>query len=142
MLRLLQRMTLIVFFALVGTSFSSFSTQSNSQQLSPTHWELLGTRKVNYGLDRDVISVGRHEGSFTKLKVLVSGGGINMHKMVVVYGNGKRDELSLRHNFRRGSDSRIIDLNGGNRVIKQVIFWYDTKNISQRRARVRVFGRH
>lgn len=142
MLRLLKCMTLIGFFALVGTSLSSFSYQSNSLQLSSSRWELLGTRKVNFGLDRDVISVGRHEGSFTKLKVLVSGGGINMHKMVVVYGNGKRDELQVRHNFRQGSDSRIIDLNGRNRVIKEVIFWYDTKNISGRRARIRVFGRH
>lgn len=108
----------------------------------PAKWEKLGTRKVNYGLDRDVIPVTVAKGGFTKLKIQVTGGGINMHKMIVEYGNGTKDEIELRHNFTKKSGSRIIDLQGGKRIIKKITFWYDTKNIAKRRGTIHVFGRH
>ncbi len=105
-------------------------------------WEKLGSRVVNYGLDRDVIHVGANDGGFTKLKIEVRGGAVNMHRLVVEYGNGEKDEIELRHDFVRGSESRMIDLNGGKRIIKNITFVYDTKNRARRRAVVTVFGRH
>ena len=115
--------------------FLSFSATSQS-------WERLGTRKVNYLVERDVIHVGAKEGGFTKLKVVVNGGAINMRRMIVEYMNGTKEEIELRHNFRRGSTSRIIDIQGGKRLIKEITFIYDTKNLSRSRARLTVFGRH
>lgn len=123
---------LLLLFSLLTLSF-----HSNAQE-----WERLGSRVVNFGLERDVIQVGANEGGFTKLKIEVRGGAINMHRLVVEYGNGERDEIELRHNFVRGSDSRIIDLNGGKRIIKNITFVYDTKNLARRKAVVHVFGKH
>ena len=105
-------------------------------------WEKLGSKKVNFGLDKDVVHAGAHEGTFKKLKLVVTGGSLNMHKMTVVYKNGKRDKKNIRHNFSRNSDSRVIDLDGGNRFIKEIIFWYDTKNRSNKRATMHVYGKH
>lgn len=105
-------------------------------------WEKLGSRAVNFGIDRDVIHVGANEGGFTKLKIDVRGGAINMHRLVVEYGNGEKEEIELRHNFTKGSGSRVIDLKGGKRIIKNITFVYDTKNRSRQRAVVTVFGRH
>lgn len=117
-----------------------FSIQNiNAQQDS---WEKLGTKKVNFGLDKDVIPITSAEGVFTKLKVKVTAGSLNMHKMVVVYGNGQRDEIQLKHNFGRGGATSVLDLAGNKRVIKKVIFWYDTKNRSRKRATVHLFGKH
>ena len=104
-------------------------------------WKKLGSKKVSYKLDRDVIHVGAKERGFTKLKVVVSGGKLNMHKMVVEYGNGSKDNIPLKHTFKKGSDSRVIDLQGGKRVIKDITFWYDTKNASRKKAKVHVFGK-
>ena len=56
-----------------------------------------------------------------------------------VYGTS--EEIKLRHNFNRRSDSRVIDLNGRNRIIKKITFLYDTKNRSRRRATLQVFGK-
>lgn len=104
-------------------------------------WEKLGSKKVNYGLDRDEINVTILEGRFTKLKLKIRSGGVNMHKVTVHFGNGQKQEVALRNNFRRGSESRVIDLEGGKRVIKKVVFWYDSKNVSRRRATVELWGR-
>ncbi|MEB3346537.1 hypothetical protein U6A24_13750 [Aquimarina gracilis] len=124
--------TILLTVLLVTSSFTS-----NIRQ-----WDHLGTRKVNYRLDRDVIKVTAKEGGFTKLKVKVTGGAINMHRMVVQYGNGKKEEIQLRHNFSRKSSTRVIDLKGNKRIIRDITFFYDTKNLSRKRAKVHVFGRH
>ena len=105
-------------------------------------WEKLGERKVDYALDRDEVIVTAAEGRFTALKNKVKKGGINMHKLVVVYGNGERDELELRNDFAPGSESRVIDLEGNKRAIKKVIFHYDTHNIAHKKAVVELWGRH
>ncbi len=126
--------TRILFFALFSLLVMSFAL--------PPKWEKLGSRKVNYGLERDTIPVGAHEGAFTKLKIQVTGGSLNMKKMIVNYKNGERKEIELRHNFAKGSGSRIIDLPGNKRFIKNIVFVYDTKNAARKRATVHVFGRH
>lgn len=106
------------------------------------NWEKLGSRVVDYKLDRDIIHVGAHEGGFTKLKVNVDGGALNMHRMVVTYANGGSETIELRHNFGPDSGSRIIDIRGGKRLIKRITFFYDTKNLAQGKAVVTVYGRH
>lgn len=121
---------------------SSFSSTKEVAKLPSDRWELLGTRKVDYKLDRDVIHVGVRDGRFKKLKIKVSGGALNMHKMIVHYGNGAVDNIPLKHNFSRRGGSRVIDLEGNKRVIKKVVFIYDSKNYSRRKARVHLFGKH
>ena len=105
-------------------------------------WERLGSRAVNFGLDRDVINVGAHEGAFTKLKVQVTGAPVNMHRVKVEYMNGDVQNLQIKENFSPGSGTRIIDLKGNKRIIQRITFFYDTKNRAKRRAKVHVFGRH
>lgn len=123
----------ILFFALIALFIMSFT---------PPKWERLGSRKVNFGLDKDVIAVGAHEGGFTKLKIEIRGGALNMHKMEVHFMNGSDQNVELKHNFAKGGGSRIIDLPGNKRIIKSITFYYDTKNIAQSKATVHVFGRH
>ncbi|MBO6518118.1 MAG: DUF2541 family protein [Bacteroidia bacterium] len=128
-------------FSVVFVGNSAFT----NKQIKHRHvhgWEHLGSKKVNFGLDKDVITITAAEGKFTKLKLKVSGGNLNMHKMVVVYGNGTRDNINVKHNFTKGDVTRTIDLNGNRRVVQKVIFWYDTKNRSRRKATLHLFGRH
>lgn len=124
----------VLFTAFLFVSFTGFSQTREK-------WEHLGSRMVDYALDKDDIHVGAKEGGFTKLRVIVTGGAINMNKMVVTYMNGEKDEIELRHNFAKGSNSRIIDLNGGTRIIKTITFHYDTKNLARAKAKVTVSGR-
>lgn len=119
----------------LGLLFALFS-------FAPSDWVKLGTRTVDFGIDHDIIHVGVKDGTFSKLKVNVTGGAMNMHKMKITYGDGSHQDVSLKHNFAKGSDTRIIDLTGTKRVIKKVEFWYDTKNAARRKAIIRLFGKH
>jgi hypothetical protein len=113
-----------------------------SAQLNNGRWELLGTRKVDYTIDRDVIPVTWRDGAFDAIRIVVRGGALNMHKCIIHFENGGVQDVEIRQNFDRRSTSRIIDLPGNNRLIEKIVFWYDTKNLSGREATVFVFGRH
>ncbi len=128
--------------ALASMSFKMAETPATSLTADQDPWEMLGMRKVNYGLDRDEIVVTRAEGVFTALQIRVKGSPINMHKVVVHFGNGETQEFELRENFRAGSVSRVLDLPGNRRVIRKVVFLYDTKNLAGRKAVVQLWGRH
>jgi len=104
-------------------------------------WIQLGSRKVNFGLDRDEIPVSYREGTFTAVKLEVTDGGLNMHRCVIHFENGTQQEVPLRFSFARGSESRVIDLVGNKRFIKKIVFWYDSKNLQVKRATLTVYGR-
>ena len=42
-------------------------------QVQMTKWVFLGSKTVDFGLDRDVIQVGYRDGSFKKIKIVVRG---------------------------------------------------------------------
>ncbi|MEZ5057007.1 MAG: DUF2541 family protein [Saprospiraceae bacterium] len=130
-------------FLLVASVFSiSASLPFQAESDGPGRWERLGTKKVNFGLDRDEIVVSAREGLFTAMKLKVKRAGINMHKCVVHFANGESQEIIIRNNLRQGGETRVIDINGGARVIRKVVFWYDTKNIRARKGVIELWGRH
>ncbi len=105
-------------------------------------WEKLGQRKVNYSVDRDEIFVTAREGRFKALKFIVRKAPINMHKLVIHFANGSKKEVDLRENIPAGGSSRVIDLPGNKRIIKKVVFVYDTKNRASQKAVVELWARH
>ena len=137
-------LALVFAFSSTLTSFATSSTvvADFNEIHNPPRWEKLGSRKVNYRLDRDEIYVTAREGRFTKLRLKVEKGGINLHKVVVHYGNGSTQSLNVGQTIPAGSLSKALDLPGNKRIIKKVVFYYDTKKFSGRRGTVDLWGRH
>lgn len=106
-------------------------------------WEVLGERKVNFRLDRDVIPVTRAEGRFNAIKLSVHHSGVRMIDLKVHFGNGEVQDVAIRKFIPAGGETRVIDLRGGPRVIKKVVFVYKTpRGTRPGRALVRLHGRH
>jgi hypothetical protein len=131
----------ILFIAVILLSTFASANVPTLPSFAKHNWEKLGSKKVNFRVEKDVIRVGLKDGRFTKLKVQVTGGHLNMRKMIVQYANGQKEVITIKHNFSQRSGSRIIDLDGGKRVIKDITFWYDSKNKPAGKATVHVFGR-
>src|ERR1043165_8509243 len=72
----------------------------------------LGERTVNGGVDHDVIHVGRADGKFHELMIVVERAPIEVFDMVITFGNGERWEAHTRLVFGPDSTSRSIDLPG------------------------------
>ncbi len=81
------------------------------------------------------------EGGFRQIKIAVKKSPVNIKKLIVVYANGSRDELAIKAVIRAGGESRLIDLRGGKRVIKKIIFVYETIEKGRGKSVVTAWGR-
>jgi hypothetical protein len=130
------------FMLFVLSAFFLMSSRVESCKSTPGSWEKIGTREVNYELDKDEILATRLEGVFTAIQIRVKNAPINMHKLEIQFSNDEIKEIDLRHTFAANSESKVIDLPGNKRTIRRAVFWYDTKDISQRKGVVELWGRH
>ncbi|ACK64488.1 hypothetical protein PCC8801_0390 [Rippkaea orientalis PCC 8801] len=112
-----------------------------SQVQAQQEWGRLGERSVGAQADRDTIIVTGSQGTFRQLKFVVLRHPIRIYRIVVHYGNGRSETIETRELIRAGSESRVINLRGGDRVIKKIDFWYETKSLGKNRAIIRVYGR-
>jgi hypothetical protein len=104
-------------------------------------WRLIGQTHANRGVDHDVIVVKGPYDNFRRLKFKVTDAPLHMHYMLVTYDNGQPDRIDVRQNIPKGGESRVIDLKGvGQRSLRKVEFWYDTKGLLNGRADVTLFG--
>lgn len=105
------------------------------------NWEFLGSKKVGFLVDKDVIDVGRKDGDFSKIKLVVKGNEVEFKDVDIVYGNGQRDDVRIRNRIRAGGETRAIDLKGGDRFIKRVEMVYKSKPSFKGQATVELWGK-
>src|ERR1700760_3265385 len=99
----------------------------------------LGERFVNGGNDHDVIEIGRRDGKFQEVMLVVENAPVELYDMVITFGDGERYEPRPRMRFQPGTTSRNIPLPGGLRVIRRVDFHYGSLVGSG--AKVELWGR-
>jgi translation initiation factor IF-1 len=104
--------------------------------------ELLGQREVDFRADNDVIEVGRSEGRFQKLRLIVRGAPIELRDMKVVFDDDSVFDVSRRSRVLRENSNLDIDLPGDRRVIKRITFQYRSVDRREGKATVLVYGRH
>ncbi|MFT3697251.1 MAG: hypothetical protein QM831_29175 [Kofleriaceae bacterium] len=100
----------------------------------------LGERFVNGGADHDAIGVGRAEGKWNSIMVVVENAPVEIFDMVVTFGDGERWEPKTRMVFNPNTTSRMIDLPGHNRVIRRVDFRYGNL-VAGAQAKVELWAR-
>jgi hypothetical protein len=127
-------------FALLMPTFGWAAPEADQWPRGP-RWERLGSRKVTYRADRDVIRVTAQEGTFRALKLEVDRAPIDLNHVVIHYRNGDTQSIRLRQRIPRGGSSPILDLPGNRRIITKVVLYYDTKVLARRRATVHLWGR-
>jgi hypothetical protein len=106
-----------------------------------TGWTLLGERTINGRgrVDRDVIPVGRYEGRFSRLTLVAMDSDFEMINFTVRFGSGMPWSPRTGHYFREGTRTRVIDLPGDDRTIRDIELEY--RNLpGGGRARVQVWG--
>jgi hypothetical protein len=104
-------------------------------------WKFMGEKLVNDRVDHDIIMVTAAKGDLNALQIKVRGASVDFHRVVVVYGSGRRQEIELRHTIIAGRGSRVINLIGHDRVVRSIEFWYDANTVRGRKALVRLYGR-
>jgi hypothetical protein len=86
-------------------------------------WELIGTRKVNSSIDRDVIPV-RGQEHFRKIRLCGSMRAIGLLDVKVIFGNGTVQDIGTRATLKPGTCTAAKDLAGDRRNIVSVNIIY------------------
>ncbi len=103
-------------------------------------WELLGTRTVSDRTDHDSIAA-RGQGTFRSIKITVQRRAVQFRDVKIHFANGDVQNVELRAVIPAGGESRVIDIEGNDRVIRNVELWYDAQTRGKR-AVVKVFGKN
>lgn len=131
----------ILALALIGTIAILSTGDAAARRGGKRGWELLGSQKVGFIADKDVIQVGRKDGDFSKIKLRVKGNEVEFLDVKVIYGNGQPDDIKIRNKIRAGGETRAIDLKGGDRFIRRIELVYRSKPSFKGQATVELWGR-
>jgi hypothetical protein len=91
---------------------------------SRADWNKLGERWVDGTRDRDVIRVGARDGAYRRIMIVVENSALEMHDVVVHFGDGTSFSPPTRHVFAANTRSHVIDLPGTRRDIQSIEFRY------------------
>ncbi len=105
----------------------------------PPKWVDLGCKSVGILGDRDKLPVSSEE-RFSSLRLRSTGYDIEMLEMLVIYGNGSRDNFVIRQIIPSGAVTRPIDLRGERRRIAQINFLYRATAIGTAKTKLCVEG--
>jgi hypothetical protein len=138
-----RMMMLFVLLSAVTTWSVSVEAQKVSRPNAgaPGEWRVIGRTQANHSGDHDTIVVKGPFDNFRRIKFKVTDAPLNLRRLVVTYDNGEPDKIDTREDIPQGGESRVIDLRGvGQRSIRRIDFWYDTKGILRGNADVTLFG--
>jgi hypothetical protein len=133
---MLGRRTILALMLVLGCAVSAPGAQAG-------RWELLGSRTVTDRADHDTVKVGGAKGDFTAVKLQVQRRAVNFRRVVIHFRNGDDQKVELRDTIGANHESRVIDIEGRDRVIRSIEFWYEAQSLGRGgQATVLVHGRH
>ena len=131
-----KRRTILALVVVLGCAASAAGAQSG-------RWELLGARTVTDRADHDSVKVGEAKGNFTAIKIEVQRRAVSFKRVLIRFRNGDDQKVELRDTIGANGESRVIDIDGKDRVIRSIEFWYDAQSLGRGgQATVRVLGRN
>lgn len=105
-------------------------------------WQRLGSAVVSDRLDHDSIAVTGARGDFSAVKLRVERAAVHFVSVKIHFADGETQDVELRAVVPAGGESRVIDVEGAERVIRRVEFWYEAETARRgKRATVRLWGR-
>lgn len=104
-------------------------------------WVLLGRQEVDFKAERDVIQVGRDEGKFRMVRIVVRGAPIELRDVKVVFGDGAVFDPKVEKHLKEDA-AFVLDLPGDRRIIERISFLYRSPDRREGKATVLVFGHH
>lgn len=127
---------------LAAIAVLALGTSAGAQRGRQDNWVALGEKNVADRADHDTIEVGGDRGTFTAVRFDVLRHAVDFHRVVIHFRNGDDQKVELRNSIPAGGSSRVIDIDGPNRVIRSIDFWYDAKTMRRGvTATVRAMGR-
>ncbi len=126
--------------AVIFLSLAAFAQKPAIVSNNKAGWHKIGETTVDFKSDKDELLVLGAD-KFQAIRVKVTDAPIHLQDLQAVYENDTHDDFQVRADFQKGGESRVIDLNGDERKLKKIIFYYSTiPNWKGTHAHVELFG--
>ena len=103
-------------------------------------WHKIGETTVNFQKESDEIIVMGAD-RFASIKFKVEDAPIDLISLEVYYESGDNQKININMPIKAPGESRVVDLNGGERNLKKIVFVYKTlPNRKDVKAHVMVWG--
>jgi hypothetical protein len=115
--------------------------KSHELQLNDSKgWHKIGNATADFSKERqEVIVMGADR--FASLKFKVKDAPLDLLSLEVFYESGDNQNITLGTPIQKNGESRVIDLNGGERDLKKIVFVYKTlPNSTDKKAEVEIWG--
>src|SRR6188508_3780249 len=100
--------------------FLAFGSTAHAQVWDSKGWVLLGEQQVSGRVDRDKITVGRQEGQFSKMTVVVLDSELEMLDFTINFGDKTTYAPKLAYFFKEGARTKAFDLPPSAKVISHI----------------------
>lgn len=136
----MKKTAMILLLAIAGCYSTANAQQPKVVISDKTGWHKIGETIVNFEKDRDeILVIGADR--FASLQFKVTEAPIDLQDMEVYYESGDKQVVKINESIKSPGESRIINLNGGERTIKKIVFVYKTlPNRKDNKSHVEIWG--
>ena len=104
-------------------------------------WKVLGQTIVSEGVDRTQLMINAKKGTFRQIRVQVKKAPVEIERLILHFDSNEKQVVWLKDNYEEGSWSRVVNVKGGKRAIKKVVFWYSGSDSGDEKPVVFLWGR-
>lgn len=130
----------IILFAALGIYGKASAQQPAVVASDKTGWHKIGETTVDLKKEKDeVVVMGADK--FASLKFKVTDAAINLVSIEVYYEDGTKEDVMVNFPIKMKGESRTINIKGGERSLKKIIFVYKTMpNAMEEKGHVEIWG--
>lgn len=85
-------------------------------------WEYLGSKNIGLTYDKDVLYIDNYREVYTAIELRTNKKQIDLHRCVIYFENGERQDVRLRRD-NRGGEAHVIEVKGRAKAIKKIAIW-------------------
>lgn len=136
----MKKVLLMMCIAVAGCCGTIAAQQPAVVVSDKTGWHKIGETTVDFTKDRDEVAVLIAD-RFAALKFKVTDAPIELIDLDVYYESGDSQKIRVGYPIKSAGESKTIDLNGGERSLKKIVFTYKTlPNSKDKKAHVEIWG--
>lgn len=102
---------------------------------------MFGHQSVGFGIDRDVIRIGREVGKFKRIRLRVLGSDVHVNTLKVTFENGAEQSMTVDADIKAGGHSPWFAIQG-DQFIREIEMTYQAHPARETKARVEVTGEY
>lgn len=131
---------IILLSFLIVSSLRMYSQQPGIVISDKEGWHKIGETTVDFKTETDeIVVIGADRFAFIKIKVDKEP--IDLISFEIYFESGDKQIVTIGKEFKAPGETRVVQLNGGERSIKKVVFTYKTvPNSKDKKAHVELWG--